>query len=126
MKIATLIVRSLLGILFLFTSVSYFLHLNPEPASTGDFKAFQVGLVASTYLIPLAKTVELLCGLSFVTGKFTTLANIIIFPVIINILLINYFLTPENLPLAIGVFLANVFLIYSHWENYKGLFKMNG
>ncbi|MFA9191572.1 DoxX family membrane protein [Flavobacterium sp. FZUC8N2.13] len=126
MKIATLIVRSLLGILFLFTSVSYFLHLNPEPASTGDFKAFQVGLVASTYLIPLAKSIELLCGLSFVTGKFTTLANIIIFPVIINILLINYFLTPENLPIAIGVFLANIFLIYSHWENYKGLFKMNG
>lgn len=126
MKIATLIVRSLLGILFLFTSVSYFLHLNPEPASTGDFKAFQVGLVASTYLIPLAKSVELLCGLSFVTGKFTTLANIIIFPVIINILLINYFLTPENLPLAIGVFAANVFLIYSHWHNYEGLFKMNG
>lgn len=126
MKIATLIVRSLLGILFLFTSVSYFLHLNPEPASTGDFKAFQVGLVASTYLIPLAKTIELLCGLSFVTGKFTTLANIIIFPVIINILLINYFLTPENLSIAIGIFLANIFLIYSHWENYKGLFKMNG
>lgn len=126
MKIATLIVRSLLGILFLFTSVSYFLHLNPEPASTGDFKAFQVGLVASTYLIPLAKTIELLCGLSFVTGKFTTLANIIIFPVIINILLINYFLTPENLSIAIGIFLANIFLIYSHWKNYKGLFKMNG
>lgn len=126
MKIATLIVRSLLGILFLFTSVSYFLHLNPEPASTGDFKAFQVGLVASTYLIPLAKSIELLCGLSFVTGKFTTLANIIIFPVIINILLINYFLTPENLPIAIGIFLANIFLIYSHWENYRGLFKMNG
>lgn len=125
MKIATLIVRSLLGLLFLFTSVSYFLHLNPEPASTGDFKAFQVGLVASTYLIPLAKTVELLCGLSFVTGKFTTLANIVIFPVIINILLINYFLTPENLPIAIAVFLGNIFLIYSHWENYKGLFKVN-
>ena len=126
MKIATLIVRSLLGILFLYTSISYFLHLNPEPATTGNFKAFQVGLVASTYLIPLAKTLELLCGLSFVTGKFTTLANIVIFPVIINILLINYFLTPESLPIAIGIFLANIFLIYSHWENYKGLFKMNG
>ena len=126
MKIATLIVRCLLGILFLFTSVSYFLHLNPEPASTGDFKAYQVGLVASTYLIPLAKAIEFLCGLSFVTGKFTTLANIIIFPVIINILLINYFLTPQNLPIAIAVFVANIFLIFTHWENYKGLFKMNG
>jgi putative oxidoreductase len=125
MKIATIIVRTLLGLLFLFTSVSYFLHLNPEPASTGEFKAFQLGLVASTYLFPLAKSVEFLCGLSFVTGKFTTLANLVIFPVTLNILLINYFLTPENLPLAIFVFVGNIFLIFAHWENYKSLFKMD-
>ncbi|MBE0391844.1 putative membrane protein YphA (DoxX/SURF4 family) [Flavobacterium sp. 7E] len=124
MKIAIIIIRTLLGLLFLFTSVSYFFHLSPEPASTGEFKAFQVGLIASTYLMPLAKAVELLCGLSFVTGKFTTLANLVIFPVTLNILLINYFLTPENLPLAIFVFVGNIFLIFTHWENYKGLFKM--
>lgn len=126
MKIATLIVRTLMGAIFLCTSISYFVLSNPEPATTGDFKAFQVGLIASTYLMPLAKSVEFLCGLSFLTGKFTTLANIIIFPVIINILLINYFLTPNNLPIGIAVFMGNLFLIYSHWENYKGLFKMNG
>lgn len=125
MKIATIIIRTMLGLLFLYTSISFFLHLTPEPASSGDFKAFQAGLVVSTYLIPLAKTLELLCGLSFVTGKFTTLANLVIFPVTINILLINYFLTPENLPIAIFVFLGNIFLIYTHWENYKGLFKMD-
>ncbi|EIA08751.1 DoxX family membrane protein [Flavobacterium frigoris] len=125
MKIATIIVRTLLGLLFLYTSISYFLHLNPEAASTGEFKAFQLGLVASTYLFPLAKSVEFLCGLSFVTGKFTTLANLVIFPVTLNILLINYFLTPDNLPLAIFVFIGNLFLIFTHWENYKGLFKMD-
>lgn len=125
MKIATIIIRTMLGLLFLYTSISFFLHLTPEPASSGDFKAFQAGLVVSTYLIPLAKTLELLCGLSFVTGKFTTLANLVIFPVTINILLINYFLSPENLPIAIFVFLGNIFLIYTHWENYKGLFKVD-
>jgi uncharacterized membrane protein YphA (DoxX/SURF4 family) len=125
MRIATIIIRTMLGLLFLYTSVSYFLHLNPEPTTTGEFKAFQVGLIASTYLMPLAKTVELLCGLSFVSGKFMTLANLVIFPVTLNILLINYFLTPENLPLAIFVFVGNIFLIFSHWENYKGLFKVN-
>lgn len=124
MKIAIIIIRTLLGLLFLFTSVSYFFHLSPEPASTGEFKAFQVGLIASTYLMPLAKAVELLCGLSFVTGKFTTLANLVIFPVTLNILLINYFLTPENLPLAIFVFVGNIFLIFTHWQNYSGLFKI--
>ncbi|WPR70991.1 DoxX family membrane protein [Flavobacterium sp. NG2] len=125
MKIATIIIRTMLGLLFLYTSISHFLHLNPTPVSSGDFQAFQAGLVVSTYLIPLAKTVELLCGLSFVTGKYMTLANLVIFPVTINILLINYFLTPENLPIAIFVFLGNIFLIFTHWENYKGLFKAN-
>ncbi|MBC5842579.1 MAG: DoxX family membrane protein [Flavobacteriaceae bacterium] len=123
MKIAAIIIRTMLGLLFLYTSISYFFHLTPEPVSTGEFKAFQLGLVASMYLFPLAKAVELLCGLSFITGKYMTLANIIIFPVTLNILLINYFLTPENLPIAIFVFVGNIFLIFTHWENYKGLFK---
>ncbi len=122
MKIATIVIRILIGLLFLFTSIGFFLKLFPEPEFEGNFKAFQVGIVASTYLIPLAKSVELLCGLSFLTGRYVTLANILIFPVTINILFINFFLTPEGLPLAIFVFLGNLFLIYTHWENYKGLF----
>ena len=123
MKITTIVIRTLIGLLFLFTSIGFFLKLFPEPEFEGNFKAFQVGIVASTYLIPLAKSVELLCRLSFVSGRYVTLANILIFPVTINILFINFFLTPEGLPLALFVFFGNLFLIYSHWENYKGLFK---
>jgi len=122
MKIAIIIIRVLIGLLFLFSSIGFFLKLMPEPTTTGDFKAFQVGLVASTYLIPLAKTVELLGGLSFVSGRYVTLANILILPVTINILFINFFLTPEGIPIALFVFFGNLFLIYSHWSNYKSLF----
>ena len=122
MKIAIIIIRTLIGLLFLFTSIGFFLNLMPEPVATGNFKAFQIGLVASSYLIPLAKGVELLCGLSFISGRYVTLANIAILPVTINILLINFFLTPENLPIALFVFLGNIFLIFSHWGNYKSLF----
>ena len=122
MKIATIVIRVLIGLFLLFASVSYFLHLTPEPVTTGDFKAFQLGLVASTYLMPLAKTVELLCGLSYLTGKYVTLANIVVLPVTLNILLINYFLAPATLPIAIVLFLANIFLIYRYWDNYKTVF----
>ncbi|WP_269242585.1 DoxX family membrane protein [Flavobacterium limnophilum] len=122
MKITIIIIRTLIGLLFLFTSIGFFLKLIPEPEMTGNFKAFQVGLVASTYLIPLAKTIELLCGLSFVTGRYVTLANLLILPVTVNILFINFFLSPEGIPIALFVFLGNIFLIYSHWKNYKGLF----
>lgn len=122
MKIATIVVRVLIGLLLLFASISFFLKLVPEPVTNGDFKAFQLGLVASTYLMPLAKGIELLCGLSYVTGKYVTLANLLIIPITINILLINYFLTPEGLPLAIAMFLGNLFLIYRYWDNYKTVF----
>jgi putative oxidoreductase len=122
MKIATIIIRTLIGLLLLFASIGFFLKLMPEPTTTGDFKAFQLGLVASTYLMPLAKTVELLCGLSFVSGRYVTLANIVILPITLNILFINFFLSPEGIPIALFMFVGNLFLIYRHWNNYKSVF----
>jgi len=122
MKIATIIIRTLIGLLLLFASIGFFLKLMPEPTTTGDFKAFQVGLVASTYLMPLAKSIELLCGLSFVFGRYVTLANILILPITLNILFINFFLTPEGIPIALFMFIGNIFLIYRYWNNYKSLF----
>ena len=122
MKITTIVIRTLIGLFFLFASISFFLKLVPEPVTNGDFKAFQMGLVASTYLMPLAKGIELLCGLSYVIGKYVSLANIVILPVTLNILLINYFLTPASLPIAIVLFVGNLFLIYRYWNNYKTVF----
>lgn len=122
MKIATIIIRTLIGLLLLFASISYFLHLMPEPEVTGNFKAFNVGLIASTYIMPLAKSIELICGIAFVTGRYVTLANILILPITINILFINYFMTPENLPIAGLLFLGNLFLIYRYWDNYRSVF----
>lgn len=124
MKIATIIIRTLIGLIFIYASMMFFLKMAPETESTAAFKAFQVGIVASSYLMPLAKAIELICGLAFVTNKFVTLANIVILPVTFNILMINYFLMPESLPIAIFIFLGNVFLIYANWKNYKGLFAI--
>ena len=122
MKIATIVIRTLIGLLLLFASIGFFLKLLPEPTTTGDLKAFQLGLVASTYLMPMAKSIELLCGLSFVTGRYVTLANILILPITLNILFINFFLTPEGIPVALFMFIGNIFLIYIYWKNYKRLF----
>ena len=88
MKIATIIIRVLIGLLLLFASIAFFLKLMPEPETTGDFKAFQIGLVASTYLMPLVKIIELICGLAYVSGRYVTLANLVILPVSLNILFV--------------------------------------
>lgn len=121
MKIAVIIVRVLIGLLFLFASVTYFLHLVPEPALAGKVKTFMDGLAASGYIMPVVKTLELVCGLAFVTGRFVALAVVVIFPIAVNILLVNAFLTPEGLPIVIPLFIGILFLAYACRENYRPL-----
>ncbi len=122
MKIAIIIIRTLIGLLLLFASLSYFFKFSEQPLATGNLKIFMDGIMASGYLMPLAKAVELICGLSFITGKFMKITAVILFPITLNILLINVFMMPEGIPIAAVLFTGNVFLIYCNWDSYKYLF----
>lgn len=122
MKIATLIVRILIGALLLFASLAYFFNFGEQPEPVGNMKTVMAGFMATKYLLPLAKAVELICGLSFVTGKFIKISAVILVPVTLNILLINIFLMPEGIPIAAALLLGNLFLMYRNWDSYKGLF----
>ena len=122
MKIAIIIVRTLVGLMFLFASITYFLFTAPPPEFSGDTKTFLDGIAASKYILPVAKIFELLCGLMFVSGRFVALAVILIFPIALNILLINAFHMPNGLPIAIPLFLAVLFLAYTEREKYAPLF----
>ena len=119
MKIAVIIIRTLMGMHFLFASVTYFLNLIPQPELSGNVKVFMDGVVASNYLMPLIKITELLCGLAFVAGFFMPLASVIIAPVIVNIFLFSLFVDTSALPVAIFLVVANSFLAYSNWDKYK-------
>jgi len=107
MRIATIIIRSLIGLLLLFASISYFLHLFPEPPLAGNMKIFNDGLKASGYLIPLVKTIELICGLSFIIGKFNKITFILLMPISVNIICTHKFLAPEGIPLTTFLFFGN-------------------
>ena len=123
MKIATLIIRILLGAFMVFASVAYFLELFEAEAPTGNLLTFMDGIMASKYLLPLAKAVELIVGLSLLSGKFMKVTLLALLPISINIFLIHTVTQVSEVPVAIFVLGANVFLIYAHWDSYKGLFK---
>jgi putative oxidoreductase len=122
MKIAVIVVRTLVGLLFLFASISFFLKLMPQPELEGDMKLYMVG-ISTVNLMVIVKAIELLCGLAFVSGKFNALATVVIFPIVINIVVVHALLAPEGLPTAIILLAANLFLAYAHRESYKGLLK---
>lgn len=121
MKIATIIVRVLLGLLFVMSSVVVLFNLVKAPEPTGAVKAFMDGMVATGYLLHLIKITELVCGIAFVVGRFVPLATVVIFPITLNILLFHAFVAPEGLPMAIGIMIANLFLAYSYRQHYVTL-----
>jgi putative oxidoreductase len=123
MRIAAVVLRTLMGLLFLFASVTYFGGFITPPPLEGAMKTFNEGIEASVYLLPLAKSVELLCGLAFVTGRFVPLAAILIAPIIVNIVLIQAFLDPAQLPTGIFLVIANATVAWRHREVYAPLFR---
>lgn len=122
MKIATILMSVLVGLVFIFASLTFFLNLVPPPEMAGKEKVFFDGLIASAYILPVTKTFELLCGIALVTGRYVTLAVVVIFPIAVNILCVHIFVNNEGLPVAIPLFLGILFLAYAHRENYKTLF----
>ena len=124
MKIATIIVRVLLGAMMLFASISYFFNLmGDQPEPTGNLATLMAGFAASKYIFPVAKTVELLSGLMLISGKFVRLGTIILLPITINIFLIHTVVTKTDIPMAAVILLANIFLIYSNWDSFKEIVK---
>ena len=124
MKIAMIIVRTLMGLLFIFSAVVYFLMVFgvfPMPPLEGTIKTFNEGLAASGYFFTLLKVTELVCGILLVTGRFVPLALVILSPIIVNILFVHVFLDRSTLPVAVVLVLANIFLAYCYRDAFRPL-----
>ena len=122
MKVATIIVRMLMGLMYLFASIVVLFHLVKQPELSGREKQFMDGIMATGYFMTLLKVTELMCGLALVSGWFVPLAVVVIFPITLNILFYHSFVAPEGLPVAIPLMLANLFLAYACRNNYRLLF----
>lgn len=122
MRIATIIIRLLLGALMLFASIAYFFDLMDEQPQAGAMATVMAGFAASKYLFPLVKVIELLAGISLVTGKFMKISLLVLLPISVNIFLIHAFLQPKDLLMGGFPLVANIFLIYTNWNSYKHLF----
>jgi len=123
MKIATIIVRVLLGAMMLFASISYFFNLGEQPEPTGDMATLMGGLFAAKYMFPLVKSIELIAGLMLVSGKFVKLGTILLMPISVNIFLIHLIVSKSDVPVSAAILVANVFLIYAYWNDFKAIVK---
>jgi putative oxidoreductase len=123
MKITMIIIRTLMGLLLLFASVTYLFKLMPIPPAEGVAKTYNDGLAVVNAMF-VVKVLELLCGLAFLTGRFVTLAAVIIFPIIINILMFTGTVMPSSVGPGIFLLLGDLFLAYHYRRNYETLFAV--
>jgi putative oxidoreductase len=122
MKIVTIIVRVLMGLVFLSASIIVLFHLMKHPPElTGNAKLFMDGVTATGYFMTLLKVTELVCGLAFITGLFVPLATVVIFPITLNILLYHLYVAPEGLPVAVPLMIGNLFLAFACRKHYRTL-----
>ena len=123
MKNAIIIIRTLFGLLLVFSAVVVLFKVPVDaPAPTGNALTFMTGLMATGYFMTLLKVVELICGMMLIANICAPLATVAIFPISLNIILFHAFLDdPKKLPVAVFVILANLFLAYAYRKNYVGL-----
>lgn len=126
MKIAVIIVRILLGLLYAFSAVVvlFNIKMGEPPEMNENAKTFMTGMMATGYLLTFVKVTELICGLAMIIGIFVPLATVVIFPVSLNILFFHIFTEKADFGMAIIIVLANLFLAYAYREKYKPMLEM--
>ena len=123
MKIATIIARSLLGLIFVVFGSNMFLHFIPmPPPPEGPAREFMAALFMSHYLYVVGGF-QVVGGLLLFTGRWTALGLTLVGPVIVNIVCFHALMAPAGLPMAIVVSLLALFLLWRCREHFAGLVK---
>lgn len=122
MRIAGIVARILLGLLFTFFGLNGFLHFLHMPPPTGGAAHFMGGLAANHLLFPVIFGVQLVTGIMFLVGFFVPLALVLIGPVILNILLFHIALEPGGIGPGLVAFVLWLIVFFSLREYFAGIF----
>lgn len=122
MKIAALIARILLGLVFFVFGLNGFLNFIPMgPAPTGTAGQFLGALIQSHYVY-VVSGLQVLGGALLLVGRYVPLALTLLGPVVVNILFFHLLMEPKGLPLAIVVVILWAIAAFRHRENFAGIF----
>jgi uncharacterized membrane protein YphA (DoxX/SURF4 family) len=122
MRIAALIARYLLGLIFLIFGANGFLHFIPMPPPPGLAGQYMGALFVSHILI-VVFLLELVPAVLLLVGRYVPLALVLLGPVIVNIFLFHAFLAPSGLPLALIVVVLWLLVFAGHRSAFNGIFQ---
>jgi len=121
MKIAALISRIILGLIFVVFGLNGFLHFIPGPLPPGLAGQFLGAMIQSHYVLAVA-AVQVAGGALLLANRYVPLALVLLGPVIVNIDLFHILLMPAGAQLAILVTIGWIVIFIQQREYLSCLF----
>jgi putative oxidoreductase len=123
MKVASIIARVLLGLIFVVFGSNIFFHFIPMPPQKPSLATDFSRALMESHAIYVVGLLQVIGGLLLLIGRYVPLGLTLLGPVIVNILLFHIFLDPSGLPMAILVAVLALFLLWHYRTNFAGLVK---
>jgi len=122
MKIAMMIARLLLGLIFVVFGLNGFLNfLDMGPMPSGLAGQFIAALALSHYFWVVA-ALQVIGGALLLVNRFVPLGLVLLGPVIVNIILYHVFLNNAGMLMAIVVAILWLIVFYGHRQYFSGIF----
>ena len=124
MKYVIVIVRVLLGLMFVvFGSNAFLKFMGPPPEMHGQAGAFITALMSSGYMHAIA-VLQVLGGLCLLLGaRFVPLGLTLLGPIIVNIVFFHLFLEPTGMPIALVTAAMSLFLLWIYRFKFPAIFQ---
>jgi uncharacterized membrane protein YphA (DoxX/SURF4 family) len=121
MKIAVLIARILLGLVFLVFGLNNFLHFIPMQPMPGDAGTFATLMYTHGWLT-FHGLLYVIAGVLLIVGRYVPVALVILGPILVNILLFHVTLNPGGIGPGLVCAVLELFLIYAYWPAFRAIF----
>jgi len=121
MKIAVLIARILLGLIFVVFGLNIYFNFIPSPPMSGDVGTL-TGLMFKHRWFTFYGILYIVGGLLLLIGRFVPIGLVLLGPIIVNVLLFHLTFNPSGIGPGVLVTVLEIFLIYAYREHFKALF----
>jgi uncharacterized membrane protein YphA (DoxX/SURF4 family) len=121
MKIATIIVRILLGLIFVVFGSNAFLHFLPMPPLPQGVAGLYLKAFFDSGYVYVIGGMQFIAGLLLLIGRFVPLALTILAAVIFNIWAFHILMAPEGFPPALVVTVLELFLLWQYRAAFAAL-----
>ena len=117
--ILEIVLRWILGLLFFIFGLNFFLNFIPTPPPSESMKLMFESFMNLKYILPLVKSLEVICGLMLLAKFCVPLALILLAPIVVNIAIIHFYFEPSGAIMAAFI----LFLMFTLALIYKNSFK---